>query len=124
MAVEAFRRNKARYEEFGLDYYTSFTVGPRHINNVNLVIYDRDDREMTDNAYRLIETLIADAHKLGYGEYRSHIMFMDHIAKGYDFNNGSLWRLNETLKDALDPNGVIAPGKGGIWPAAHRKPKA
>lgn len=124
LALEAFRRNKARYEEFGLDYYTSFTVGPRHINNVNLVIYDRDDQEMTGNASRLIETLIADAHKLGYGEYRSHIMFMDHIAKGYDYNGGSLWRLNETLKDALDPNGIIAPGKSGIWPAAYRKSPA
>jgi 4-cresol dehydrogenase (hydroxylating) len=29
-------------------------------------------------------------------------------------------RLSETIKDALDPNGILAPGKQGIWPAAWR----
>jgi 4-cresol dehydrogenase (hydroxylating) len=123
LALDAFRRNKARYEEFGLDYYTSFTVGPRHINNVNLIIYDRDDVAMTGSVRNLLETLVADAQRLGYSEYRSHLMFMDHIAQTYDFNQGSLWRLNETLKDAVDPNGILAPGKSGIWPAAYRQEK-
>ena len=25
-------------------------------------------------------------------------------------------RMNEKLEDALDPNGILAPGKSGIWP--------
>jgi FAD/FMN-containing dehydrogenase len=29
-------------------------------------------------------------------------------------------RLCETIKDALDPNGILAPGKSGIWPKATR----
>jgi len=29
-------------------------------------------------------------------------------------------RLNETVKNAIDPNGVIAPGKNGIWPRAYK----
>jgi 4-cresol dehydrogenase (hydroxylating) len=49
---------------------------------------------------------------------------MDHIANTYDFNNHALWRLNETLKDAVDPNGILAPGKSGIWPKALRSRRA
>jgi 4-cresol dehydrogenase (hydroxylating) len=29
-------------------------------------------------------------------------------------------RLSETIKDALDPAGILSPGKQGIWPKAFR----
>ena len=32
-------------------------------------------------------------------------------------------RLYERLKDALDPAGVLSPGKQGIWPKDLRQPK-
>jgi 4-cresol dehydrogenase (hydroxylating) len=31
-------------------------------------------------------------------------------------------RLYGTLKDALDPDGILSPGKQGIWPRAAREP--
>jgi hypothetical protein len=30
-------------------------------------------------------------------------------------------KLNETIKDALDPKGILAPGKNGIWPKNYDK---
>ena len=41
---------------------------------------------------------------------------MDLVADSYDWGGGALKKLNEKVKDALDPNGILAPGKSGIWP--------
>jgi 4-cresol dehydrogenase (hydroxylating) len=48
---------------------------------------------------------------------------MDDVALTFDYNNHALLRLNETVKDALDPNGILAPGKQGIWPKSFRSHK-
>lgn len=29
-------------------------------------------------------------------------------------------KVNESIKDALDPNGILAPGRCGIWPKRFR----
>ena len=42
---------------------------------------------------------------------------MDLAAAQYDFNDHALMRLSGTIKTALDPNGILSPGKQGIWPA-------
>jgi 4-cresol dehydrogenase (hydroxylating) len=46
---------------------------------------------------------------------------MDHVADQFDFNDHALRRLNETIKDAVDPNGILSPGKSGIWPRGMRE---
>ena len=60
----------------------------------------------------------------GWGEYRTHTAFMDDVARSYSFNSHALLRLQETIKDALDPNGVLSPGKSGIWPRRLRRARA
>jgi (+)-pinoresinol hydroxylase len=50
------------------------------------------------------------------GEYRMHPAYVDQGVRLYNFNNNALLRLHETLKDALDPNGILAAGRYGIWP--------
>jgi 4-cresol dehydrogenase (hydroxylating) len=75
---------------------------------------------MAGRVDKMFRALVVDAKEQGYGEYRTHIDYMDVVAETFDFNNHALRRLNETVKDALDPNGVIAPGKSGIWPANRR----
>ena len=42
----------------------------------------------------------------------------------YSFNNHALRRFCETLKDAIDPNGIIAAGREGIWPRHLREDHA
>jgi len=64
--------------------------------------------------------LIRDCAKEGYGEYRTHILFADQVAGTYSWNNQALMKLNESIKDALDPNGILAPGRSGVWPKRFR----
>ena len=48
---------------------------------------------------------------------------MDQIANTYDFNDNTQMKLNETIKNAQDPKGILAPGKNGIWPRGYDKIK-
>ncbi len=79
------------------------------------------DVEKNKNTRRLFKHLVKVAAEHGWGEYRTHTAFMDDCAAAYSFNDHALRRLHETLKDAIDPNGIISAGRYGIWPKHLRK---
>ena len=70
------------------------------------------NRRTLANFRRVVE--VAAEH--GWGEYRSPPVMADKIMSTYSFNDHALRRFCETLKDAADPNGIMAAGRGGIWP--------
>ena len=71
-----------------------------------------------------LNALLVKAGEHGWGEYRAAPYFQDAVAEQYSFNNHALRRFNETIKDAVDPNGILAPGRGGIWPGRARDRQA
>ncbi len=119
LAMEQFRRTYAIYKEYGMDYQASFAFGERHLVNVNAALFNKDDSAMMAKVDPFIRELIKVTREAGYAEYRTHLDLMDAVADTYDFNDHALQRLNEEVKNALDPGGIIAPGKSGIWPGAY-----
>ncbi|MBN8830612.1 MAG: FAD-binding oxidoreductase [Sphingomonadales bacterium] len=114
LILDYARKIKAYYEQVGQDYYASFTIGRRHVNNVSLILYDRDDPAMVTRVDKLYRHLVTEAASHGFGEYRGHISYMDAVADTFDFNDHALRRLNDKVKACLDPNNIIAPGRNGI----------
>jgi 4-cresol dehydrogenase (hydroxylating) flavoprotein subunit len=118
--VEQFRRTRARYIEHGIDYSSTWYLNGRTVTNINLLLTNMDDAELTARGNRLFHALVKDGAEQGYGEYRTHLTYMDEVADTFSYNDHALRRFNERVKDAIDPNGILAPGRNGIWPAAWR----
>ncbi len=115
-AMKQYAMVRDRCHEYGLDYLSTFIIGWREMHHIALMIFDRTAAQERKNVLDLCKVLVRDAAAAGYGEYRTHLALMDDIAATYNWNNNALLRFNEKIKDALDPNGILAPGKQGIWP--------
>ena len=106
--------------QYGFDFYAGFHVYARHMAHIDMIMFDQDDLEQVAAAKEMFGELVKAARDRGYSEYRAHIDFMDLVGDQYDFNGHALRRTQEKLKDALDPAGILSPGKQGIWPSRFR----
>ncbi|ODU50800.1 MAG: p-cresol methylhydroxylase [Thiobacillus sp. SCN 63-374] len=80
----------------------------------------RSDKARNAKVREQYVKLVELAAQHGWTEYRTGPAFQDVVAKTYSFNDNALLKFRTRLKDAIDPNGIIAPGRGGIWPKRFR----
>lgn len=102
-------------------FSTPFSFHPRTFMIPGVIPVSRSVPEMNKMARETMRFLIKLGADNGYGEYRTAPMFQDLVMDTYSFNNNALRTVCETLKDAIDPKGIISPGRGGFWPKAMRK---
>lgn len=81
----------------------------------------RSDKAQNRKSVQDFNNLIRIGAEHGWTEYRTTPAFQDAVAKTYSFNDNMLLRFQEQLKDAVDPEGIMAPGRGGIWPRRYRE---
>jgi (+)-pinoresinol hydroxylase len=102
-------------------------VGPVFMTNwerslVALIMFPIS-KDATANARirTAFERWVALAAEQGWAEYRAPTVFQDAVADTYSYNDHALRRLRERIKDAVDPNGILAAGRYGVWPKHLRE---
>jgi len=126
--LEARRVFEDTYREMGMPTGPMFFLGPSsNYPRCFLVLFGfpiEHDVEKNRTNREHFKRLIKIAAEHGWGEYRTHTAFMDTVMDAYSFNNHALRRFHETIKDAVDPNGILSPGRCGVWPKHLRKAQA
>jgi len=75
-----------------------------------------DDAAKNQRRRELFRKLVRACGEKGWAEYRAPVIFQDEAQAEFSFNGHVFRRFVETLYDAADPNGILSPGRMGIWP--------
>jgi len=83
-----------------------------------MISKDPKQNKKTRDAFRQI---IKIAAANGWGEYRTATAFQGDVMDTYSFGDNALIRFHEKIKDAVDPKGILSPGRYNIWPRHLRE---
>jgi (+)-pinoresinol hydroxylase len=116
------------YREFGLPaihnpFFTPINYYSRSYVVATLVPTWRDAAKNA-RSRELFGRLVDRCGERGWGSYRTSPAFQERVVSKYSYNNSALLRFQEKLKDGIDPNGILSPGRYGIWPANMRRNRA
>jgi len=99
------------YRKYGFDFTTALMIAnPRTVIALMSVFYDKEDADETSRAEALYFEMGDVTQRAGYQQYRTSTIFMDRLLQ----TAPEFRRLCNRIKTALDPNGILAPGKYGI----------
>ncbi|MEW6023366.1 MAG: FAD-binding oxidoreductase [Pseudomonadota bacterium] len=99
---------EAEFARFGFDLFATFSmINERSLGGVLTVAYDRDDPEEAARARACHDAVFARLFEAGYIPYRVG----NHAMAALDPAGDTYWRTVAALKGALDPQGILAPGR-------------
>ena len=97
--------------KYGFDYTAAYAIGWRELHHIIALLFDKSDPAEEKRADLCYRELVTRFGAKGWGSYRTGTASMDLVASQYGKTNRAF---NAKLKRAIDPNGIIAPGKSGI----------
>jgi 4-cresol dehydrogenase (hydroxylating) len=97
--------------KYGFDYTAAWVIGWRELHHICALLFDRTDAGEHAKADACYRELVVRFAERGWGSYRTGVAYMDLVANQFGAMNR---KINQSLKRALDPAGVLAPGKSGI----------
>jgi FAD/FMN-containing dehydrogenase len=119
--VELEKLVRSLYQAAGHPHVGGICLSPRSALCITTTFYDTTDKAQTDAVYAAYSEMVVEVARHGYVPYRTNLQNMDLVAEQLDFGDHALRRFNEKIKDAVDPKGILAPGKQGVWPAGRRE---
>ncbi len=109
--TEVIELNKPLFEKHGFDFYAALIVAnPRSIIVLMCIIYDKTKASESARAFDLYNEMCERTAGAGYQQYRTSVAYMDRILKP----SGTFHDLANTIKAALDPDDLLAPGRYGV----------
>ncbi|MBL8358930.1 MAG: FAD-dependent oxidoreductase [Rubrivivax sp.] len=102
---------RVRFERAGFDFYVAMLMmNPRSVICLMNVNFDHDAAAEAERARALYAELMDDMRARGYAQYRSALPGWPPATEG----EVAAQRLLGRVKRALDPRGVLAPGRYGV----------
>lgn len=102
---------RQRFQEAGLDFWVAvLLMNPRSVTCLMNILYDKDDQAESQRALALYHCLLDDMRAGGYQQYRACLLAWPHMQA----DAPDVHRLNQRIKEALDPASILAPGRYGI----------
>ena len=84
----------------------------------------RNDPAFNRRMRTLYDAYVKKFSDAGFPPYRTNPGAQDLLAAQFSFNNNVLLKFQEALKDGIDPNGILSPGRYGVWPKRLRSKRA
>jgi 4-cresol dehydrogenase (hydroxylating) len=112
--AEAERQTRLAREildKYGFDYTAAYAIGWRDLHHIIALLFDKSDAEEEARADACYREMVTRFGQQGWASYRTGVNTMDLVAQQYGQVNRDF---NATIKQALDPNHILAPGKSGI----------